>query len=143
MFIASMVGSSWNSADSNGLAPMRSPAETTNVLRFASESVRTCVARYSAPPAFTVPTRPLEPAGGWMFPWKSLRARSWTSTSEPCWMIGGGFLLVAPAASTSAAAAATSATNVSRPWLRIPSPLVDCLERGKPYSPDGIGPRGF
>ena len=30
-FIASMVGSSWNRADSSGLAPMRSPADTTTV----------------------------------------------------------------------------------------------------------------
>ncbi len=141
-FIASIVGSSWKSADSSGLAPMRSPAETTKVLRFASESARTCVARYSAPPAFTVPTRPLEPLGGRRFPWKSLRARSWTSTSEPFWMIGGLLLLVAPVARMSAATTATRATNVSRMWLRIPSPLVECLERGKPYRPATACSRG-
>jgi len=33
-FLAANVGSSWNSADSSGLAPIRSPAETTRLLRF-------------------------------------------------------------------------------------------------------------
>ncbi len=89
-FIASMVGSSWNRLDSRGLAPIRSPADTTIELRFVCSSAFTCVARYSAPPASVVgPTRPLEPAGGWRFPWKSLRARIWTSTDELSWMIGG------------------------------------------------------
>jgi hypothetical protein len=53
LFIASIVGSSWKSADSSGEAPIRSPAETTSVLRFVAALARMCVARYSAPPAGT------------------------------------------------------------------------------------------
>ena len=36
MFIASIVGSSWNSADASGLAPIRSPAETNSELRLSA-----------------------------------------------------------------------------------------------------------
>ena len=44
-FMASIVGSSWNSADSSGLAPIRSPAETVRVLGFCWRSVRSWLAR--------------------------------------------------------------------------------------------------
>ena len=102
MFIASIVGSSWKSAESNGLAPMRSPAATTSVFLLVASSVLTCVARYSTPPATTVPIRPAEPAGGSRFPWKSLNARSCTSTS-------GG------------TRSALSGTRALAPGARIPS----------------------
>ena len=80
-----MVGSSWNSADVSGVAPIRSPAETNNVLGFVARSASTCVARYSAPPAGVAPMRPPElPAfGGSIWPWKSFRARIWTSVVWP------------------------------------------------------------
>ena len=45
MFIASIVGSSWNSAETSGLAPIRSPAETTRVFWFCARSVLMCLAR--------------------------------------------------------------------------------------------------
>ena len=40
-----MVGSSWNSAEVSGDAPMLSPADTTNELRTCERSCFTCVAR--------------------------------------------------------------------------------------------------
>ena len=48
-----MVGSSWNIADSNGLAPIRSPAATKMVFACPSRSWRTRVAMVSEPPAAT------------------------------------------------------------------------------------------
>ena len=51
LFMASIVGSSWNSADISGEAPIRSPAETTRLLRLPASSCRTCSAKYAAPPA--------------------------------------------------------------------------------------------
>ena len=50
-FIASIVGSSWNGAESSGLAPIRSPAPTVSVFGFCARSCLRCVARYSTPPA--------------------------------------------------------------------------------------------
>ena len=35
-FIASIVGSSWKIADTSGVAPIRSPAETNNVFGFVA-----------------------------------------------------------------------------------------------------------
>src|SRR6478752_7251642 len=73
-----MVGSSWNSADANGDAPMRSPAATNTEFFTSDLAALTAVARYAAPPASTVvfPSlsviRPDEPAGGCRLPWKSL-----------------------------------------------------------------------
>ncbi len=87
MFIASIVGSSWNAAESSGLAPIRSPAETTSEFGLAARSVRMWLARKDAPPAGTlVPPgagrmSPPLPVGGSRLPWKSLMASSWTSTS--------------------------------------------------------------
>src|SRR5687767_6674815 len=72
-----MVGSSWNSADVSGVAPIRSPADTKIVLGLVARSWSTCVARYSTPPAFVAPIRPPEPVGGSNAPWKSLRPRIW------------------------------------------------------------------
>src|SRR5262245_10807045 len=98
-FIASIAGSSWNSADTSGLAPMRSPAPTVIVLEFSSRSIFMCVARYSIPPARTVywvhpvcvpaafltgvqqPTWMKPGVSGARFPWKSLIARSRTYVS--------------------------------------------------------------
>src|SRR3954469_8969118 len=61
-FIASIVGSSWNSAESRGLAPMRSPADTTTVRRgLRASSALTWVARYSMPPARSQARRPVPP----------------------------------------------------------------------------------
>jgi hypothetical protein len=51
---ASMLGSSWNIADKNGLAPIRSPAATKIVFLCPSRSWPTSVAICSAPPAGTV-----------------------------------------------------------------------------------------
>ena len=51
---ASIVGSSWNMADKNGLAPIRSPAATKIVFLCPSRSWPTSVAMCSAPPAGTV-----------------------------------------------------------------------------------------
>ena len=88
-FIASIVGSSWKSADSSGDAPIRSPADTTSVLRFSAAFVRMWVARYSAPPAGTrgeLGSGAIVPGvvdSRW--PWKSLRPSSWTSTSLAAW----------------------------------------------------------
>ena len=48
-----MVGSSWNSADSNGLAPIRSPAATNTLFFLFARSCLTSVAMCSAPPAET------------------------------------------------------------------------------------------
>ena len=98
-FIASIAGSSWNSADTSGLAPIRSPAPTVIVLEFSSRSCLMCVARYSIPPAGTVfAAQPvwtpellltglqqpvwIEPGVfGARCPWRSLIARSWTYVS--------------------------------------------------------------
>src|SRR5688572_16243802 len=85
---ASIVGSSWNKAESKGLAPIRSPAETTTVLGLSARKFAIWVARYSAPPATTfgagqpdtAGTHPELLVGGSRFPWKSFSARSWTLT---------------------------------------------------------------
>ena len=53
-FIASIVGSSWKSAETSGLAPIMSPAPTVIVFGFVARSDLMCVARYSIPPATTV-----------------------------------------------------------------------------------------
>jgi hypothetical protein len=37
-FIASIVGSSWKKAETSGLAPIRSPAETTTVFGLAARA---------------------------------------------------------------------------------------------------------
>jgi hypothetical protein len=81
---ASMVGSSWNAAEINGEAPIRSPAETNSVFGLVASSIRTWVARYSTPPAATPtgsagPMRPDEESssGGRRFPWKSFSPRIW------------------------------------------------------------------
>ena len=48
-FMASIVGSSWNSADSSGDAPIRSPAETSSELRASPSRLRTCVGQVLGP----------------------------------------------------------------------------------------------
>ena len=56
-----MVGSSWKMADTSGVAPMTSPADTKRVFRGLVDSrSRTYWARYSAPPAGVAPMRPPE-----------------------------------------------------------------------------------
>ena len=45
LFIASMVGSSWKAAESSGLAPMRSPAETTSEFGLVARISRMWLAR--------------------------------------------------------------------------------------------------
>ena len=76
----SIVGSSWNSAERSGEAPIMSPAPTTRVFAFVALSRDMWVAKNSAPPASTVPMRPLDPLGGSRFPWKSLNESSCTDT---------------------------------------------------------------
>jgi len=71
----SMVGSSWNSAEASGEAPMLSPALSRIEFFDCDSRVLTCVARQAAPPASTgsatppITTRPLDPVGGCRFPW--------------------------------------------------------------------------
>lgn len=84
-FIASIVGSSWNSAEVSGLAPIRSPADTVSVLRFRRWYSRREVARYAAPPAgmpaaSVLSTLIVPGVVGSRFPWKSLSASSWSLT---------------------------------------------------------------
>ena len=77
-FMASMVGSSWNRAETSGEAPIRSPAETKiDSPGAAASAAARFVARKSARPV--PPKLPDEVA---MFPWKSLMARIWRSTSR-------------------------------------------------------------
>ena len=59
--MASMVGSSWNAADSSGEAPTMSPAATVTVLRCPARASRRWVARYSTPPASVVTSVTLPP----------------------------------------------------------------------------------
>ena len=73
-----------------------------------ASSVLTCVARYSTPPATTVPIRPAEPAGGSRFPWKSLNARSCTSTSCGTRPAPSGTRALAPGARIPSAAASVN-----------------------------------
>ena len=80
-FSASIVGSSWNSADTSGLAPIRSPAPTVIVLGFAVRRALMCVARYSMPPAGTVFC--VQPV------WTP--ALSFTATQHPTWTVPGVF----------------------------------------------------
>ena len=111
---ASIVGSSRNSADSSGLAPTRSPAATISVFGLRRDSLRTCVARNSAPPAGTRSRRrsvrrPIRPeVADSRCPWKSLMPSSWTFTGS-----GGRLRFLAAAAGL----ADTSAT--SAPMTRI------------------------
>src|SRR5580693_10366731 len=89
----SMVGSSWNIADSNGLAPIKSPAATKMLFLWPSRSCRTSVAMYSEPPAGTIIFLALSPGsvirmppgGGRRLPWKSLIARIRRSTVSLVW----------------------------------------------------------
>ena len=60
MFIASIVGSSWNAAEISGVPPIRSPADTNSVFGFVARSAGRWVARYSTPPARD---RDRQPAG--------------------------------------------------------------------------------
>ena len=81
----SMVGSSWNSADTIGEAPIRSPWPTMTELRTWAWRFLMWVALYAAPPAVTCEpsdsvTRPEEPDGGSMFPCRSLMPIRRTST---------------------------------------------------------------
>jgi hypothetical protein len=113
-FSASIVGSSWKSAETRGLAPIRSPAPTVIVLRFVFRSASMCVARYAMPPAGTVfcvhpvctpfvitglqqPTWIVPGVFGARCPCRSLIASSWTRVSD--------FFAAATAGSTSSAAA--------------------------------------
>ena len=77
---ASIVGSSWNRADTSGVAPIRSPAETKSVFGLVARRASTCVARYSAPPAEWCRSDRLNrwTARARGCPWKSLRPRIWT-----------------------------------------------------------------
>ena len=111
-FIASIVGSSWNSADTSGLAPIRSPAETTSVrCGFVASRRLTCVARLATPPASVSSISPDDPLGGSRLPWKSLKASSWTPTvpSPLC-----------PCAAGAAISSPASTAGVQRP-TRIPA----------------------
>ena len=49
-----MVGSSWNSAETSGLAPIMSPAPTVIVFGLVARSALMCAARKAMPPAGTV-----------------------------------------------------------------------------------------
>ena len=83
-----MVGSSWNAADSSGLAPIRSPAATNTECFFLARRSLTSVAMCSAPPAETAiclvlsvgSAMAMPPSGGLRCPWKSLMARIVTET---------------------------------------------------------------
>jgi hypothetical protein len=63
-FIASTEGSSWNSPEISGEAPIRSPPATTSELGFCAIACLIRVARYSTPPAGTPLISPLDPDGG-------------------------------------------------------------------------------
>ena len=52
-FSVSTEGSSWNSDEISGVAPIMSPAPTTTWLGFCAFSLLTCAAMYSAPPTGT------------------------------------------------------------------------------------------
>ncbi len=54
---------------------MLSPADTTIVFGFSALRRAMWAARYSTPPAATVPIRPFDPVGGSSAPWKSLNPR--------------------------------------------------------------------
>ena len=100
MFIDSIVGSSWNAAESSGEAPMMSPAATVSELRWPLRAWARWVARYSTPPASAVTStglpvagsilwsttlRPEEPLGGSRLPWKSLKDSSWIGINALWW----------------------------------------------------------
>src|SRR5215218_10792699 len=135
-FIASMVGSSWKSADTSGLAPIASPAATTSVFVFAIRSCLMCVAKYSAPPASTVwpgptLTRALDPVGGSRLPCRSLNASSWTYVSLSLFF--GPFAANALGATMSAAARTASNTfNL----VIFPPDSISYLPAARPSSGD-------
>ena len=118
-FIASMVGSSWNAAESSGVAPIRSPAATVTECRpSAAAEARSAfrwVARYSAPPAKTpLMVPPDEEVLGSSCPWKSFSARICSFTSFGGFGGLGGLAAVgAPAAAGRPAARAGAATLVA------------------------------
>jgi hypothetical protein len=110
-------GSSRNSADSSGDAPIRSPAATTAWFGFSALAAAMAVARCSAPPAGTVMNLPgcagsgvrMPPSGGIRLPWKSLMAMTFTRTGPAAIGVdaggGAGAGAVAQPASTAAQAA--------------------------------------
>jgi hypothetical protein len=113
--MASIVGSSWKSADVSGLPPTRSPADTRSVRGLVRFRRRTWVAKYSIPPAGT---RAPPGAGvivpgvvGSRWPWKSLKASSWTLTGS-----------AARAAGAAAAKAATASRTMRGRRMRASYP---------------------
>ena len=91
----SIVGSSWNSAETSGLAPIMSPAPTVIVFVFCVRRSLIHVARYAMPPAGTAcgaqpvctpfvrtglqqPTWIVPGVVGWRWPCRSLIASSCT-----------------------------------------------------------------
>ena len=101
MLRASTVGSSWNSADSSGLAPIRSPAATKMWFGFLASQLR--------PPRWpgarrrrqrTLTVLPgsrgslmrMPPCGGFRLPWKSLMASDLDASPGSPVAAGGGRL---------------------------------------------------
>src|SRR5918994_4306830 len=130
-----MVGSSWKSAEVNGVAPIRSPAEAKMVFGLAARRFRTYVARYSAPPNSGVPdgpSRPADPVGGSSAPWKSLRLRIWTSVVSALSTLSsfGSAALEVAAPTDATSEAATSAARATGVRRRR-SPGADMLLLGR------------
>ena len=119
-FSASIVGSSWNAADSSGEAPIRSPAATvTESCPLAAAAARRSfrwVARYAAPPAGMPLMLPLEPVAGSRLPWKSLMASSWIWVCVGLGFAGAAWVTVPPVAMASTA----TVPAASRPTTRRP-----------------------
>jgi hypothetical protein len=76
--MASIVGSSWNSAEISGEAPIRSPADAMIELRTLASALRMLAAKKSA-----LPTAPNELEVVAMLPWKSLITRICSGPSHP------------------------------------------------------------
>ncbi len=118
-FIASIVGSSRNSADTSGDAPIMSPDDVMTWFGFCAASFLIIVAKRPTPPAGTATSRSVcagdRPSagarivicGGSRLPWKSLKAISLTFSGPS---LGAGLV---PAQAASAALRSSVANDRS------------------------------
>ena len=149
MFIASIVGSSRNRADTSGVAPIMSPDDVITWFGLRDASSRTSVAKRAAPPAGTKTSRPVASAvappsgarigtvGASRLPWKSLNAISLTFSGVST----AGGAVAQPATTRAADSDATSRICIRIRYTVSPSATpASCAWRSAWYDDRTIAP---